>query len=100
MVKPVIDGAATYRLLFFWCPGCDALHACRIREGEAQRPSWEWNGNLDLPTLSPSVLLTGTEASCHSFVVNGQIQYCDDCSHLLKGQTVDLPEVSTWRYAP
>ena len=28
---------------------------------------------------------------CHSFVRDGRIQFLDDCSHELAGQTVDLP---------
>jgi hypothetical protein len=29
---------------------------------------------------------------CHSFVTDGKIQFLNDCSHALKGQTVDLPD--------
>lgn len=30
---------------------------------------------------------------CHSFVRNGRIEYLGDCTHHLKGQTVDLPDM-------
>lgn len=29
---------------------------------------------------------------CHSFVTNGRIQFLNDCTHALAGQTVDLPD--------
>jgi hypothetical protein len=29
---------------------------------------------------------------CHSFVTDGRIRYLGDCTHDLKGQTIDLPE--------
>ncbi len=33
------------------------------------------------------------EHVCHSFVTGGRIQFLDDCTHKLAGQTVDLPEI-------
>jgi hypothetical protein len=30
---------------------------------------------------------------CHSFLVDGQIQFLGDCTHALAGQTVPLPEI-------
>lgn len=79
----------------FRCPGCDTFHTCR---------DWTWNGSEELPTLSPSVLVTydgkdaGEEgappAICHSFVRDGRIQFLTDSTHKLAGMTVDLPE---WR---
>ena len=102
--------------LAFWCPGCDALHALRVRPAD-RSPSWEFNGDLENPTFRPSALIsfchwvpsaedpefrakiksgeiTQTEVKdvCHSFVTNGQIQFLDDCTHALRGQTVPLPE--------
>lgn len=32
---------------------------------------------------------------CHSFVTNGKIQFLNDCTHDLKGQTIELPELGT-----
>lgn len=29
---------------------------------------------------------------CHSFVVDGQMQFLGDCTHALAGQTVPIPE--------
>lgn len=40
--------------MIYCCPcGCGATGALRFRP--AQSPSWDWDGNRDAPTLSPSV---------------------------------------------
>lgn len=60
---------------------------------------WFFDGNLERPTLSPSLLLTMTVGQqrqkfvCHSFVKDGSIQYLGDCTHPLAGQTIELPEI-------
>jgi hypothetical protein len=89
----------------FYCPGCKELHCVPVVPG-ARRPNWEWNGSLDTPTLSPSILRrTGPFPEdakvpnlnaerlqvCHSFVREGHIQFLSDCTHELAGQTVPLP---------
>ena len=108
-------------LLSFQCPGCGEEHTVRINS--AERPSWTWNGDVERPTLTPSVLNRSghylpdhqgegcwctyneerreageSEApfrcrQCHSFVRDGRIEFLKDCSHDLAGQTVDLPEI-------
>ena len=75
---------------------------------------WTWNGDTEKPTLRPSVLTEATEKitddeyrrlmagekveprdfRCHTWVNDGQAQFLDDCSHALRGQTVDMLEVS------
>lgn len=75
----------------FWCPGCDNVHAISV----APAPSpWEWDGNVEAPTFSPSILVRGgsENTTCHSFVKAGQIQFLSDCTHALVGQTVPLPD--------
>ena len=84
----------------------------------AGKPIWGFNGDLERPTLTPSILWrTGHYAGamplgecpickraqerehetfcvvCHSFVRDGRIQFLPDCTHALAGQTVDLPEI-------
>lgn len=80
--------------LMFWCPGCDGPH--RIQHGEGAGPRWGWNGSVDKPTFTPSILVSWNEPSgdkvCHSFVTDGKIQFLSDCTHELAGQTVDIPE--------
>ena len=89
--------------LWFWCPGCDEPHAPVVQTPEWMRPGsepvWTWNGDLDKPTISPSVLaranrLTDGETKktvCHSFLRDGKLEFLGDCTHDLAGQTVELP---------
>lgn len=89
-------------LLRFHCPGCSRDH--HIQHGSDIGPNWGWNGSLDKPTFTPSVLVTyqghdagqdgAPPAVCHSFVTDGRIQYLGDCTHALAGQTVDLPTIN------
>lgn len=82
----------------FWCPGCDGAH--QVRVGVGPGPRWGFDGDYDRPTLTPSINVTynGPDAGrdgappavCHSFVHDGQIQFLNDCTHSLAGQTVPL----------
>ncbi|VVO24197.1 DUF6527 family protein [Pseudomonas fluorescens] len=85
--------------LWFECPGCKMLHS--IQHGSGPGPRWGWNGNLEAPTFTPSILVHYNwtvnrvgkrERVCHSFVTDGRIQFLGDCTHALAGQTVDLPD--------
>lgn len=109
---------ATDNTLMFWCPGCEEHHGIQVDGSRG----WTWNQSLESPTVSPSILVRsghyvdghsgdcwcnfkerfGNEPGfqcrrCHSFVKEGQIQFLDDCSHALKGQTVPLPDIETMR---
>lgn len=93
--------------LLFQCPGCDDLHMVSTGGN-----GWTWDGDIDQPTISPSVLVSGTQwpegegfhspshaveaggrTVCHSFVRDGRIEFLSDSTHRLAGQTVDLPKV-------
>lgn len=86
----------------FWCPGCKSAHVVNT-----SGPRWDYNDNADAPTFSPSIKVTynGPDAGqgdappavCHSFVRDGNIQFLGDCTHVLAGQTVPIPE---WPHAP
>jgi Family of unknown function (DUF6527) len=83
----------------FRCPGC-SQHIIPVRRPAAGHGAsgsrWGWNGDLDRPTLNPSILTRyGPDGAnvCHSFVTDGRIQFLGDCTHALAGQTVDLPAV-------
>ena len=75
------------------CPACEDPHVLS---------GWTFNGDEERPTFSPSLLVkyNGPDADtngapaavCHSFIVDGRIQYLGDCTHKFAGQTVDLPE--------
>jgi hypothetical protein len=94
-----------------WCPGCKEMHLI----GD----SWTFDGNLEVPTFSPSVKITGRQIIknergewtgewvrdgagnpidfvCHYFLTAGQFQFCGDSSHELAGQTVPLPALPSW----
>ncbi len=107
--------------LMFKCPGCTGWHS--IRHNAPSGVNWEFNEDYDKPTISPSILVTGTELTdkgrsdlaswqiagypktdcafettptiCHSYITDGKIQFLSDCTHGLSGLTVDLPEIST-----
>lgn len=85
--------------LDFYCPGCKTTHQVNM--------TWQFNGNFEKPTLAPSILVTWAanpnaseefkewhkERRCHSFVKDGMIQFLGDCTHDLKDQTVELPNL-------
>lgn len=89
------------KYLVFRCPGCRAIHQVTI---ESQRPGpvWSFNGDLEHPTISPSILVRWEGRNpykdvpiskvCHSFVREGMIQFLGDCTHDLAGQTVAMQE--------
>lgn len=62
---------------------------------ELKTPSWNWNGNLEAPTLSPSILSNGY-CRCHSFLKDGMFQFLNDCDHPLVGQEVPIPDLPEW----
>lgn len=103
----------------FECPGCGQTHAVPVGSGSG--PRWGFNGSLETPTFTPSILVQGGHFStggregkecwctfearfgrpapfkcvvCHSFVTDGKIQFLGDCTHALAGQTVPLTEVA------
>lgn len=71
----------------FFCPGCQCWHGVRIA-GEGQ-PRWLWNGNMEFPTFTPGIHIGG---ACHSFVINGTIQFLRSSTHSRSGQTVEIPD--------
>lgn len=87
----------TKGLYYFYCPACKQTHEIGT-DPDDQYPVWQFNGNLERPTIRPSVAVESTyrgqRTYCHSFVTDGQIQYLDDCTHELKGQTIELPDVT------
>ena len=104
----------------FWCPGCNCPHAVKVEGYKA----WAWDGDVDKPTFSPSVLIQGGHflpwtpdgnhscwctyykdrplveklfkcRQCHSFIRDGQIHFLHDCSHELAGKVVPIPNWPT-----
>jgi hypothetical protein len=77
----------------FYCPGCKEDHPYRVKP-YSELPVWTFNGDLESPTFTPSLLCNGSDPAsrCHLFVTDGKIQYCSDCHHELAGQTVEMQE--------
>lgn len=78
----------------FHCPGCGFDHPFHTGGDRSKHPQWNFNGSLEKPTFSPSLLVNKDypEQRCHSFVADGKIQFLTDCWHALKGQTVEIPD--------
>lgn len=83
-------------MLAFHCPGCGYDHAVTVngRLFPTTGATWTWNGSMERPTFSPSLLIFGKEPAlrCHSLVGDGDIVFLPDCHHALKGMTVKIPE--------
>lgn len=103
--------------LAYWCPGCEETHS--IRYGTGPGPHWTWNGSGDKPTFHPSIRVSSGHfvdgwvpgsacwctynaahpdiepsfvcENCHVWIVDGVIDFLNDCTHKLKGQKVQLP---------
>ncbi len=101
-----------------FCPACRCGH-------KFDKGRWTFNGDLEKPTFSPSMLVKSVDLPkhnpitddfakgedgeylfgpdgrllgckdrvCHSFVRDGHIEFLNDCTHELAGQTVDLPNI-------
>lgn len=55
--------------------------------------SWkQYNAWAELPEPKPPrPEIQRVKTVCHSFITDGQIQFLNDCTHPLAGQTVPLP---------
>lgn len=83
-------------IYLFNCPGCNFTHQVATKESKAN-VTWDFNDDLVNPTVMPSILMHWSqgpkkvEERCHSYIRDGKIQFLNDCTHALAGQTVDLP---------
>lgn len=102
-LRTMHDGNKVYPTLAFICPGCElmyknssGLHLLPVNN-KITSPSWEWDGSLLYPTISPSIL-TGKDTPniCHSFLKHGVFQFLGDCTHDLKNQFVPMPDLPDW----
>ena len=94
-----------------WCPGCNSGHEITVDEPNSSGARWTFDGNVKAPTFSPSINLKintpdmgkhyqpdVASTVCHYFIRAGKIQFLGDCTHALRGQTVDLPDIPEGRY--
>lgn len=114
-MRAALQQISGQQFVFIWCPACKDRHGVRCHtpgqtpEPPAQPgmgPSWSFDGNLDAPTIAPSLNVSWTQgegrvlARCHFVVTNGAIAYQGDCTHPMAGQTVPCPDVDSDGYAP
>jgi len=92
LVMPVIGEQdpdnAIKESYWLWCPAC--MDHVRITS------DWEFNGNVDQPTFTPSIHTVIHSKVCHAFLTDGLWHYLDDCTHEYAGQTlsaVDVPAI-------
>lgn len=90
-----------------WCPACKHMH--RLPD------SWQFNGDLEKPTFTPSFLHRGhkrvfvdgrwtgewvmdsagkpIKQVCHYILTNGVLNFCGDCTHEMAGLSVPIPDL-------
>lgn len=82
-------------VLYVWCPACDDLHGLPVRG--TLEPKWDWDGMMNSPTLTPSILTTRSDGyRCHSYLQGGVWRYLDDCTHLLAGRSAPMTPLPDW----
>jgi hypothetical protein len=92
-LRPVTDGSGVVGYSFF-CPGCEHAHVFYT----AGPLVWAFDGDLESPTFSPSLLNTceqhpdPKQRRCHLFLTAGKLHLLQDCAHDKAGQVVDLPD--------
>lgn len=85
-------GAENGEYIIF-CPACQQMHIVNTIHPLENGSKWDFNGSLDRPTFSPSLMVRWPDpdnegifiATCHSVVSDGTISYCADCSHEWRG---------------
>lgn len=108
-LRRIRDGDETYDAIMFWCPGCErerdgekegGLHMLAITGDSSKHPIWVYEGPLDSPTLTPSILtkftMAGEEFVCHSYLRKGVFEFLGDCTHALASQHVSAPPLPDW----
>lgn len=99
------DAASNFWAWMFECPGCECCHYFNDK--------WNFNGNFESPTVTPSILVRGfrpvtdeeverimggevitpVPTVCHLYLTDGKIHYLDDCTHKLACQIVEMVDL-------
>ena len=59
----------------------------------AQSVFADWAENYPVGSDFPEISTEDqTKQVCHSFIKDGNIQYLNDCTHKLAGQTIEIPD--------
>ena len=101
-VKEVCNTQGEIQGYYFRCPGCKCRHLVYTKEQTPGGSKWVFNGNVETPTFSPSILVNKKGEcyvpqfpTCHSFIREGKIEFLSDCTHALAGKIIDLPDLNT-----
>lgn len=102
-LRDVDNHGVHYQALMFVCPGCaevagggSGLHMLPVNTSE-HSPSWTFDGDLDAPTLAPSIKTTwGDKTLCHCYLRAGVFQFLKDSTHSFAGQNVPMPDLLDW----
>ena len=100
-LRNVDDHGIKYQALMFVCPGCvtedrEGIHILPVN-ADIDKPSWDWDGNLEAPTLHPSILTTPHDGPlCHSFLRAGVFEFLPDSQHSMSGTSVPIPDLPDW----
>lgn len=86
------------------CPGCKMPHQIHTKQSNPNGANWTFNGDMEKPTFSPSLLVTyrwGEKRDnnvCHSFIRNGVWEFLNDCTHELAGKKVPMTLIENVKY--
>jgi hypothetical protein len=97
-ITHVTDGEEKYDAIAILCPACKDFHLLPVNTTNKQ-PSWNWNGNLEAVTLTPSILTKyGFEPPrvCHSFLTDGVWHFLSDCTHEMANQDIPMVPLEDW----
>lgn len=76
------------KIVYVWCPGCESIHPFGVELNQEsptystrrKDPIWNWNGSLESPTFSPSLLVSHTVCVCDPGWKHFEIcELGDDC---------------------
>jgi hypothetical protein len=103
-----------------YCPACRMLHAFSINLADDCGRIWRWRGGGDRPTFTPDMDVWppgerpcriplpdevrkhlesfAPNSRCHYRLVDGFIEFFDDCTHALAGKRVRLPPLPGYVY--
>lgn len=94
MSKVTVKELPGDKVISYYCPGCKHIHSISVNR-------WKWNEDENNPTVTPSVRhfyehpqTKSRVTTCHYFIQDGQIRFCKDSQHILKGKHVDLMEIT------
>jgi len=84
---------ATHLQLCLPCPCPNRILPITI--GKKTPKTWEWNGDTEKPTISPSILTQYEhDQVCHSCIRNGMVEFLYDCTHENAGKTLPLEDIT------